>query len=283
MKNYRLIALALCLPIAACGGGEGTPDATSNFPIADASTATDSATAGDGGGSEDGGTAADAGAAADAPPSLDGGTASGVVINEVVADHIGADTNEFIEIYGAPNTDYSALRLLVIEGDTSGAGLVDRVLPVGTTNASGYWTTGLLNNQLENGTQTYLLVSGFSGAAMDDLDTDNNGTLDVMPWASIVDELASSDGGTGDFVYSTVALLPNSDGVAFSFGGASRIPNGTDTNTAADWKRNDYDGEGLLMGVMGTALTSEALNTPGTVNALGTATPADAGPTADAL
>jgi uncharacterized protein len=50
-------------------------------------------------------------------------------------------------------------------------------------------------------------------------------------------------------------------------GGASRIPNGVDTNTVADWTINDFDGEGLP-GFIGTPAIGEALNTPGALNAL---------------
>jgi hypothetical protein len=48
-------------------------------------------------------------------------------------------------------------------------------------------------------------------------------------------------------------------------GGASRLPNGTDTAAAADWTRNDFDGDGLA-GFTGTPALLEARNTPGTMN-----------------
>jgi uncharacterized repeat protein (TIGR01451 family) len=38
-----------------------------------------------------------------------------------------------------------------------------------------------------NDSFTHLLVEGFSGANGDDLDTDNDGTLDVTPWTSVID------------------------------------------------------------------------------------------------
>ncbi len=58
-----------------------------------------------------------------------------------------------------------------------------------------------LANTLENGTITLLLVENFSGAFEDDLDTDDDGVLDVEPWDSIVDSVAVNDGGTGDLTY----------------------------------------------------------------------------------
>ena len=61
------------------------------------------------------------------------------VINEFVANHTGSDTQAFVEVFGDASTDYSAFTVLEIEGDSSGAGTIDAVLPVGTTNAGGLW------------------------------------------------------------------------------------------------------------------------------------------------
>ena len=59
------------------------------------------------------------------------------VLNEFVANHTGTDTNEFVEVAGEASTDYSTLSVLEIEGDGGGAGAVDGVFDVGTTNADG--------------------------------------------------------------------------------------------------------------------------------------------------
>ena len=189
------------------------------------------------------------------------------VINEVVADHTGTDTNAFVEIKGAPNTDYSAtLRILEIEGDaSSNPGAIDFVWTVGTTNATGHWASSPATRDPENGTITLLLVSGFSGTLGQDLDTNNDGTLDLVPWTQLLDSVALIEGVAGDGYYSPVALASGFDGVAFQPGGASRIPDGTDTNTIADWVRNDFDGAGFP-GMTGTLVAGETLNTPGAVN-----------------
>ena len=188
------------------------------------------------------------------------------LINEFVFNHAGTDTYEFIEVYGVPDTDYSAYTLLEIEGDSSGAGIVDGVFPVGSTDSDGFWDTGFLNNEIENGTVTLLLVEGFTGSAGDDLDADNDGVLDVTPWTRIVDDVAVFDGGSSDRTYATVVLGRNFDGLSsYHPGGASRIPNGTDTDTVDDWMRNDFDGAGLP-GFTGSPEPGEALNTPGAVN-----------------
>lgn len=189
------------------------------------------------------------------------------IINEFVFNHTGADTHEFIEIFGAPNTDFSDYYILQIEGDGTGSGLIDSVDNVGTTDANGFWTTGFFGNRWENGTVTLLLVSYFVGAVGNDIDTNNDGVIDFAPWTSIVNDIAVTDGGASDLAYSSVVLTPGFDGDPFTPGGASRIPNGTNTGSVSDWARNDFDGEGLP-GFVGTPVLPEALNTPGTTNSL---------------
>ena len=188
-------------------------------------------------------------------------------INEFSASTTGTDV-EFVEILGAPSIDYSRYWLLEIEGDDGLEGVIDEVIRVGTTNANGFWLASLPANALENGTLTLLLVQDFAGAFGTDLDTDNDGVLDLSPWARIVDSIAVFDGGAGDLVYSAVSLGPNYDGVSsFAPGGASRIPDG-----ANNWVRNDFDLAGIP-GYTGTPVAGEALNTPGASNRLAVSVP----------
>jgi hypothetical protein len=194
------------------------------------------------------------------------------LINEFVFNHTGADTHEFVEILGGLNTDYSAFTILEIEGDASGAGVIDGAFTVGTTDANGFWTTGFFSNVVENGTVTLLLVEGFTGAVGDDLDADNDGVPDAAPWARIVDDVAVTDGGASDHTYAAVVLAGGFDGNPFTVGAASRIPNGVDTDAVSDWMRNDFHGEGLP-GLVGTPEPGEALNTPGDVNAPAVSSP----------
>ena len=61
----------------------------------------------------------------------------------------------------------------------------------------------------------------------------------------VVDAVAVNDGTAGDRTYGTPSLGVAYDGQLFAPGGASRIPDGTDTDAAADWMRNDFDLAGI--------------------------------------
>jgi hypothetical protein len=198
------------------------------------------------------------------------------VINEFVANHYAAsgfdDDHEYIEVRGAPNTNYAGHVILAIEGDYAGEptvrGTIDGLFPVTTTNAAGYWWSGFLPmNSLENGTLTLLLVDEFSGALGQDLDTDDDGHLDTMPWVALLDAIAVSDGSAQDHAYTAVTLphgFGGSEGLPAP-GGASRIPDGAETGAVADWALNDFEGEGLP-GFSGALSAAEARNTPGSRN-----------------
>lgn len=192
------------------------------------------------------------------------------VINEFSIDIVGTDI-EFVEILGAPNADLSSYSVIEIEGDTAATtapvGVVDEVIALGTADADGRLLVDLPANTLENGTVSLLLVTGFTGAVGNDLDSNDDGVFDDGPGRpQIVDAIAVSDGGANDKTYGGTTLTALYDGLAFKPGGASRIPDGTDTDTTADWVRNDFDGAGFP-GLTGSLIAGEALNTPGAVNA----------------
>jgi len=188
------------------------------------------------------------------------------VINEFSASTAGTDV-EFVEIFGTPATDYSSYSILEIEGDFSGTvtGVVDEVISLGTTDENGFFLVNLPANALENGTISLLLVKDNTATLGDDIDTDDDGVIDLTYWSEITDGVAVNDGGAGDLTYVTPVLGVAYDGLAYAPGGASRIPDGTDTDTSADWVRNDFDLAGIP-GYAGTIATGEAYNTPGASN-----------------
>ena len=114
-----------------------------------------------------------------------------VYINEIQVSTSGTDW-EFFELQGSPGTDLSSLTLIGIESDNgTSAGTIDRViglagqsipadgfwLGISPAGTSAYGVGGELvigDNSFENGTATYFLVSNFTGAQGDDLDTDGS-------------------------------------------------------------------------------------------------------------
>jgi len=191
-----------------------------------------------------------------------------IVINEFSASTVGTDI-EFVEFLATPGMDVSGYSLLSVEGDLPlpGTGLVDAVIPVAAPDASGRALATLPANALENGSMSLLLVSGAVPAVTTDLDANDDGVLDEGLGYTVVDAVAVNDGGVGDLTYGGVALTALYDGLPFAPGGASRIPDGTDTGAVSDWTRNDFDLAGIP-GFTGTLVTGEAVNTPGAANTL---------------
>ncbi|WP_344342786.1 ExeM/NucH family extracellular endonuclease [Agrococcus versicolor] len=186
-------------------------------------------------------------------------------INEFSASTTGTDV-EYVEVHAAPGTDLSAFRVLSIEGDASGTatGTLDRVITLGTTNADGLYLATLPADALENGTMTLLLVEGAVPATGTDLDTNDDGVLDVA--LTVVDGVSVHDGGAADLTYAEVRLGVSYDGAPFAPGGASRVPDGTDTNTQADWVRNAFSRAGAPGFETLLPAGGEAYNTPGAPN-----------------
>ena len=194
-----------------------------------------------------------------------GTTITDPLINEFSIDTDGTDY-EYIEFIGDAGTDYSAYTLLEIEGDSgTSLGVIDVALPLEFTDSNSLGFLKLDPNILENGTVSLLLVKGFTGAAGNDIDTLDAGAIDYAPWEELIDSVAVSDGGSGDLTYGIPVLSANYDGLAPKPGGASRIPDGYDTDAASDWVRNDFDLAGIV-GYEGTISAGEAYNTPGEPN-----------------
>ncbi|WP_246149974.1 ExeM/NucH family extracellular endonuclease [Agromyces intestinalis] len=186
------------------------------------------------------------------------------VVNEFSASTAGTDV-EYVELLGTPNADLSGFTLLEIEGDAPVFGVVDEVVSFGIADADGRALVTLPANALENGTLSLLLVTGTPPALGADLDADDDGVIDEASGLTIVDSVAVNDGGAGDVTYGPVTLGVAYDGQPFAPGGASRIPDGTDTDATGDWVRNDFDLAGIP-GNTGTLIDGEAVNTPGAVN-----------------
>ncbi len=137
------------------------------------------------------------------------------------------DGREYIEIEGPSSTNLTGLTFVEIEGDAGSSGnantgIIDRFVPLDVFITGSKGLLLIRDNvavlqpapsvetsvavtdfdpDLENGTVTYMIVSGFTGSSGQDLDTDNNGTLDVTPWTTVYSAVSITDGNTGDDQY----------------------------------------------------------------------------------
>lgn len=235
--------------------------------------------------------------AADVPVSIGDNDAPFILINEAFVNPPGNDdSREYIELISPndSNVPMTGLWLLEIEGDGSAAGSIDMAMEL--TNFStganglaiigdGYETaqpwgelldadTTLINlvrspASMENGTITLLLVSGFTGAAGVDVDTDNDGVIDVTPWVNVIDSVGWSDGGNGDHIYTAATLVRSSGGSSHA---ATRIVGATDASSSTAWYAGGIvavDGAPDITYEQGTGtdnLPIDAVLTPGATN-----------------
>lgn len=119
--------------------------------------------------------------------------------SELRVDQPGLDADEYIELAAAPDASLDGLTLLVLgdaAGSGSGSGVIEVVidldgLVVGDSGllviAESTFSLGAadltLDLNLENSDNlTFFLVEGFDGELGDDLDADDDGTLDAPPW-----------------------------------------------------------------------------------------------------
>lgn len=180
-------------------------------------------------------------------------------INEIRVDQPGGDDDEFVELFGAPGESLDDLSFVILQDNGSIDGIVD--LDGENLNANGFFViaestftigtadlTATLN--LENGeNSTYLLVQDLSGMQMDDLDADDDGVLETMPWTAIIDGVSSIDdedtvldGGPEDINYGPSLGLPvvGPDGT-FLPGTFAAIPDGSDNYVPLAFSTDDEE------------------------------------------
>ncbi|MGE4632887.1 MAG: hypothetical protein AAEJ47_07610, partial [Planctomycetota bacterium] len=168
-------------------------------------------------------------------------------INEVRIDNPGSDTDEYFELAGLPQ-DLTGLTYIVIGDGAGGSGTIESVSDLsGQTMTGNFWWAGEASATLgtpdhiatlgfENSDNvTHMLVEDFTGANGDDLDTDDDGILDVEPWSAVVDSVAliETTDGSGELVYSATTVGP--DGT-FVPGHIERCPDGS-----GDWAIAEFD------------------------------------------
>jgi hypothetical protein len=156
-----------------------------------------------------------------------------VKINEIRTHNAGVDTDEYFELKGPAGTSLTGYTYLVI-GDGSGASpcgwiecavnLAGQVLRADgllclrnvadTPILTGYDGMAALNFE-DNDNVTHMLVKGFSGTNNMDLDTNDDGVLDITPWTSVEDAVGLSTGLAPDcahgseYIYCSTVLGPD--------------------------------------------------------------------------
>lgn len=129
---------------------------------------------------------------------------STVLISEVRTDQPGTDNDEYIELAGAPGTSLDSLTFIVIGDGTGLSGCIEEIIPlagkviqedglllIGQTSMTIGTPDFVTPIEFENSDNlTLLLVDGFTGTMGLDLDLDDDGTLDVTPWSTVLDSVA---------------------------------------------------------------------------------------------
>ena len=128
-----------------------------------------------------------------------------VIISEIRADQTGTDNDEYFELSGSPSTSLTGYTYLVIGDGTGGSGVIEAVVDLtgssipadgiffaaeATYTLSGTPDLVTTMNFENSDNVTHLLVSDFTGSTGDDLDTNDDGVLDVTPWTAVVDLIA---------------------------------------------------------------------------------------------
>jgi hypothetical protein len=147
----------------------------------------------------------------------------GITINEIRGDQPSDDIDEYFELTGDPGASLADHTYVVIGDGAGGSGVIESVTSLSGLSldgegffvaAEGTFTLGTADLtttlNFENGDNvTHLLVTGFTGASGNDLDTNDDGVLDSQPWTAIVDSVALLQFvGGGDQVYSATTVGP---------------------------------------------------------------------------
>ena len=166
-------------------------------------------------------------------------------LNEISYAYTGGSQGSFYELYGASDESLTTMTLIVINASSSNAGRIEEVYSLsGHSFPTGdsYFVIGSQSflpfaPEIEDlfisyTAPTVMLVEGFTGSDGQDLDTNNDGTLDVTPWTSVVDSIGFSR--TGYFAYAPIITeYGSTDRVFFrSPDGAVSWGKGADLETA---------------------------------------------------
>lgn len=173
---------------------------------------------------------------------------STIVLNEIRIDQDGGDTDEYFELLSSPgNISLDGLTYIVIgdSGSTNG-GIIEAVVDLtgSTTNSMGLFTAAestytigtadlMASLNFENGDSvTHMIVEGFSGMPNDDLDVDEDGVLDTMPWTRVVDSVGIAG---ADSLFTYAAALGGNE-VGFNLDGSTAEHIFRCVTAVSDWR-----------------------------------------------
>ncbi|MCP5520835.1 MAG: PEP-CTERM sorting domain-containing protein [Verrucomicrobiales bacterium] len=183
----------------------------------------------------------------------------GLFLNEIRLDQTGADNDEYFEIFSSDyeNDSLADVVLLVIGDGTGGSGVIESVTSLDGQTLTSPWflvaestfTMGTPSLSLPAGDNplnfensdnvTYVLVRDFTGANGDDLDTNDDGVLDSMPWSVTLDAVA---------ILETTETPPTSTEWAYPGLGSSVGPDGDfvpghiyRSPDGGDWQIGQFD------------------------------------------
>lgn len=156
--------------------------------------------------------------------------ASPIVINELRLNQPGADDDEFFELAGPPGTSLDGHSFLIVSGEFA-PGVVERAVSLDgfVVQADGVFAFGDVGLVGVDATgafdpfgspATYMLVERFTGAEGDDLDLNDDGVIDVLPFDAVLDAVSFLDGDMApDRSYGSSAIIApdGSFGAAHAF------------------------------------------------------------------
>ena len=203
-------------------------------------------------------------------------TASGnnvVLINEIRIDMPGSDDDEYVELLGVAGDQLNGLTYVVIGDGSNGSGQIEEAVDLASATIPADGTLLIAESTMTIGAPdlttslnfensdnvTHLIVLGFTGAVGDDLDTDDDGVLDVLPWIVVVDAISLVESvGSGDQYYASSLFTPLGTAVDVGPDG-SFVPAHVYRCTAGGATQD------VRIGNFG--FTPLTLDTPGTLNA----------------
>lgn len=127
------------------------------------------------------------------------------VLNEIRVDQPGTDNDEYVEILVPRGASLDGLTIVVLGDGVGLSGCIEEIIHLDGLNAPGEAGVLLVAQpqmtlaapdlvmplEFENSDNlTFVLVAGFHGHLGQDLDLDDDGCLDLLPWSSVLDAVS---------------------------------------------------------------------------------------------